>query len=86
MDKFNLTENNTIEFKTSFQKEVIETIVAFANSKGGHIYVGIADNGDIIGVDVAKETIQNHINSIKQATEPKIIVDIELIQKDEKVF
>lgn len=28
-------ENEQVEFKTSFSKEVIETLVAFANSKGG---------------------------------------------------
>lgn len=28
-------ESQTVEFKTSFQKEVIESVVAFANAKGG---------------------------------------------------
>ena len=79
MDKFNIIEDNITEFKTSFQKEVIEAVVAFANSKGGHIYIGVADNGDILGVDMPSETIQNYINTIKQATQPTIIVDIELI-------
>ncbi|HIP12763.1 MAG TPA: hypothetical protein EYG73_08600, partial [Arcobacter sp.] len=32
-------ENQTTEFKTSFQKEVIESVVAFANSCGGKIFV-----------------------------------------------
>ncbi len=30
-------ESLTIEFKTSFQKEVIESVVAFANARGGTI-------------------------------------------------
>jgi predicted HTH transcriptional regulator len=30
------TENQTVEFKTSFNEDVIETLVAFANAKGGH--------------------------------------------------
>lgn len=32
-------ESQTIEFKTSFQKEVIESVVAFANTKGGNGYL-----------------------------------------------
>ncbi len=28
-------ENEKVEFKTSFSKVVIETLVAFANTKGG---------------------------------------------------
>lgn len=30
-------EGQTVEFKSSFQKEVIETVVAFANAQGGKI-------------------------------------------------
>jgi len=33
-------ENQTVEFKTSFQKEVIESVVAFANSYGGRVFIG----------------------------------------------
>jgi len=77
-------ENNTTEFKLSFQKEVIESVVSFANSKGGHIFIGIADDGRTIGVEISRESIQNYINTIKQATQPSIIVDMELIEKDGK--
>ncbi len=52
-------ENETIEFKTSFGKEVIESIVAFSNTKGGKIIVGVNDNKNIAGITVADESIQN---------------------------
>jgi len=32
-----LGESETVEFKTSFNKDVIETAVAFANTRGGKI-------------------------------------------------
>ncbi|MDO3377823.1 AlbA family DNA-binding domain-containing protein [Geoalkalibacter halelectricus] len=35
-------ESQTVEFKTSFGREVIETLVAFANAQGGTVLVGIA--------------------------------------------
>ena len=37
----NVHESEQVEFKSTFQKEVIETIVSFANSKGGKIFRGI---------------------------------------------
>ena len=40
-----LGESQTAEFKNSFQKEVIKTVVAFANTKGGKIFIGVDDNG-----------------------------------------
>ena len=70
-------EGQKTEFKTSFQKEVIETVVAFANAKGGKVFVGVNDSGEIIGTTVSEESIQNHINTIKQNTQPSVIVDID---------
>lgn len=48
-------ENLTTEFKTSFNVAVIETLVAFANTKGGSVYIGIQDNGKITGVQTNTE-------------------------------
>jgi predicted HTH transcriptional regulator len=39
----NAGETGTTEFKTTFQKEVIETEAAFANAKGGQILIGVSD-------------------------------------------
>jgi ATP-dependent DNA helicase RecG len=39
-------ENQTVEFKTSFQKEVIISVVAFANTKGGKIFIGVGGRTD----------------------------------------
>ena len=51
-------ESQTAEFKTSFQKQVIESVVAFANAKGGKIFIGIKDNGTIQGIDIGQSCIQ----------------------------
>jgi ATP-dependent DNA helicase RecG len=69
-------EGQTIEFKSSFQKEVIETVVAFANARGGKILIGIRDDGEMVGVHLQKESLQSWINQIKTTTQPSIIIDI----------
>lgn len=66
-------ESETVEFKLSFQKEVIESIVAFANAKGGKVFIGVDDSGRIVGLELTKESLQNWINQIKQNTSPAII-------------
>jgi len=68
------------EFKTSFNEDVIETLVAFSNAKGGTVYVGVTDNGDVKGITIDKETVQNWLNEIKNKTAPQIIPDIEIIE------
>jgi ATP-dependent DNA helicase RecG len=66
-------ESETLEFKTSFSDEVIVSLVAFANLKGGTVCVGVSDKAEIKGVDLGKETVQNWVNEIKEKTEPSII-------------
>lgn len=77
-------ESETVEFKTSFGKEVIETLVAFANTKGGTILIGINDKGKVTGVKIGQETIQNWVNQIKQNSSPSIIPDVDITKIDGK--
>ncbi len=77
-------ENESIEFKTSFGKEVIESIVAFSNAKGGKVIVGVNDNKAITGITVSDESIQNWINQIKQNTDPQVIPDVQILELNNK--
>jgi ATP-dependent DNA helicase RecG len=43
MDTIPQKESEKAEFKSSFDSECIETLAAFANSRGGSVYVGIGD-------------------------------------------
>ena len=78
------SESEKVEFKTSFNDDVIETLVAFSNTKGGTVYVGISDSSEVKGLTIGKETIQNWINEIKNKTTPQIIPDVEIIIIDNK--
>ena len=73
-------ESETIEFKASFNIETVETLVAFANAKGGSVYVGVDNTGAIVGVSLGKETIPQWINEIKTKTEPSLIPDVETMK------
>lgn len=57
-----LPESKTLEFKrdTSSLEPILKAIVAFANTAGGIILVGIEDNGEIIGlINPAKDQEKN---------------------------
>jgi ATP-dependent DNA helicase RecG len=71
-------ETGTIEFKENFDRKTIETAVAFANTKGGIILIGISDRAEVKGVQVGRETLKEWANQISQGTEPRIIPEIEL--------
>lgn len=78
------TENQYIEFKQSFNATAIETLVAFANSKGGTLYIGVADSGEVKGFNPGKETVAQIINEIKSKTIPSLIPDVEVIEMEGK--
>ena len=59
------SESEIIEFKTSFNTDVIETLVAFSNAKGGVVYIGVSDKGEVTGIQIGKETVQNWIHPVR---------------------
>jgi ATP-dependent DNA helicase RecG len=81
---FNLGENASNEFKTSFNDELIISLVAFSNTSGGAVYVGIEDDDTIKGVSLRKETIAQWINEIKNKTVPAIFPDVEVVEIDKR--
>jgi ATP-dependent DNA helicase RecG len=84
---FSLKENTHIEFKSSFNDAVIETLSAFANTKGGKVIVGLNDKGlPLKNFSVGNETIQQWINEIKTKTQPSIIADAEVKKVKGKVI
>ena len=79
-----LGESETVEFKSSFGNEAIETLVAFANSRGGSVIIGVNPLNEITDVMTSPETIQSWINEIKNKTAPQIIPDIEVLTIENK--
>ena len=73
-----------LEFKQTFNMETIETLVAFANTEGGKVLVGVSDAGSIIGVSINSETVQNWLNEIKMKTSPSVLPDTDIIEIENK--
>lgn len=69
-------ENDQLKFKTSFQKEAIESLVAFANPKDGRVLLGINYQDQAVGVTLGAKTLKDWKNQIKNSIYPKIIPDI----------
>jgi len=75
MTKFiNKKESENLEFKKSVGewKEIVETVAAFSNTSGGRIIVGVSKSGNIVGMEIGKNTIEDLTNKIVINTDPKI--------------
>ena len=66
-------ESQTQEFKTSFDKACITSLVAFANTQGGTVWVGVTDKGELQGTTLGKETLNEWLGQIKSSTSPSLI-------------
>jgi len=81
-------ESETLEFKKSLSewKEIVETVSAFSNTKGGFIIVGLDDHKSLVGITIGKGTIENLTDKILNNTEPKIYPEIEVVNKERKNY
>ena len=84
-----MKESQILEFKKSLAEidEILETISAFSNTRGGKILVGIEENKDgslreVIGITIKGKEIETLTNEIKQNTDPVLFLSIELEKMD----
>ena len=69
-------EGYHIEFKQALDKSFIEAVCAFANSSGGYILMGVADNKKIKGIDTSNR-IRSQIQDLLSRLQPKLDVHTE---------
>ena len=67
-----MNENENVEFKREVTDELKKEIVSFANSYGGTIYIGIEDDGKVIGVPDIDGSMLKITSMIRDAIHPDI--------------
>lgn len=74
-------EGERIEFKrkVAYPEKIIREIVAFANTKGGTLIIGVDDYGNIPGLKFAEEELYYLNNTIEKYCRPEIAFTSELV-------
>ena len=60
-----MAESQNTEYKESWRDEYLKWVCGFANAQGGCIYIGLDDNGKIVGVADCKKLLEDIPNKIK---------------------
>ncbi|MDY0206402.1 MAG: helix-turn-helix domain-containing protein [Pseudomonas sp.] len=83
-----LPESKVLEFKQdlSSPKNVLKTLVAFANSAGGQIIIGVDDNKGVLGVEDPLAEEERICNLIGDSISPRLVPNIELMSHDNKTL
>ncbi len=77
-----------MEFKMTFaeQDEAIRSLCAFTNAEGGKVFLGVNDDGGIVGVTIGKNTIENFANTLRSHTQPPMNPTIDRFDVDGKTI
>lgn len=65
-------ESETIELKEIVVEEIKKEIIAFANCDGGKLYIGVQDDGTVVGVDSPDEVSLQISNMVRDAIKPDL--------------
>ncbi|MBI3798118.1 MAG: putative DNA binding domain-containing protein [Deltaproteobacteria bacterium] len=79
-------ESETLEFKASFNDDVLESLGALANARGGIVLIGVEDAGVVRGVQVGKKTLEDWANRIQEATDPRLQPSISKVERNGKTL
>lgn len=65
-------ESETVELKEVFVDDIKKEIIAFANCNGGKLYIGVQDDGIVVGLDDPDATTLQISNMVRDAIKPDI--------------
>lgn len=82
----NLQESELVELKSIVTDDIKKEIIAFANCQGGKIYIGIGDDGTVIGLDDPDSTALQVSNMVRDAIKPDLTMFLhyETLKEDGK--
>ena len=65
-------ESETVELKSIVVDDIKKEIIAFANCEGGKLYIGVQDDGTILGVEDPDGTALQISNMVRDAIKPDL--------------
>ena len=65
-------ESENTEYKRAVTDDIYKSVIAFANTSGGTIYIGVDDNGEVTGIEDIDDVYTRITNSIRDIIAPDI--------------
>lgn len=72
-----LVESKLVELKETIVDDIKKEVIAFINSEGGNLYVGVADDGHVIGLDDPQSDMLRLTNMIRDTIKPDATMFVE---------
>lgn len=65
-------ENESIEYKREYVDDICKEVIAFANTNGGKLLIGVDDSGNPVGLEDIDDTYTRVINTIRDSISPDV--------------
>ena len=78
-------ETENIEFKSGFTEEIYKEVIAFANTDGGVLYIGIDNDGNAVGLSNVDDEYTRITNGIRDAILPDVTMFVKYTIQENKV-
>ena len=65
-------ESEVVELKAEVVGDICKEVIAFANTKGGTLYIGVSNDGNVLGVKNADQVILQLNNMIRDSIKPDV--------------
>ena len=74
-------EGKTLEFKRDLTspRNFLKTLVAFANTAGGRLIIGISDDRKVVGIENPLDEEERLSNLIADSIAPRLVPNIEMV-------
>lgn len=79
-------ESERVEYKAQMIDDIYKEVIAFANTDGGILYIGIDDQGNRIGIENVDETYTRLTNGIRDAIAPDVTMFVRYVLQDNNVI
>jgi len=79
-------ETEKIEFKVNILGDIYKEVIAFANTDGGTLHIGVNNSGEVVPLSDVDDTYTRITNGIRDAIAPDVTIFVKYTLADNKVI
>lgn len=65
-------ESESVELKSEVVGDICKEVIAFANAKGGTVYIGVRDDGQVVGIQNADKVMLQVNHMVRDSIKPDV--------------
>ena len=81
-----MQESEHLEFKENLTEDIYKEVIAFANTDGGTIYIGVNDKGESVGPEHVDDVYTRITNGVRDAILPDVTIFVKYALEEGRII